>query len=34
MTLGYYAEKLDDERNRRRIKKEERGLLKKYEATR
>lgn len=33
MTLGYYAEKLDDERNRR-IKKEERGLLKKYEATR
>lgn len=31
MTLGYYIEKLDYERNRlRRIKKEERGPLKKY----
>lgn len=30
MTLGYYIEKLDYKRNRiRRIKKEERGLLKK-----
>lgn len=28
MTLGYYVEKLDYERNRIRIKKEERGLLK------
>lgn len=35
MTLGYYVEKLDYKRNRIRIKKEERRLLKKYkEATR